>query len=148
MRTHVPEEVDPQIVLDLLNAADCDEWKDESVREMFRLVAQGFRQLLAERDELRDTLQYGRNGSNWPSTVAILEGCLRGFPAGRAFLSRWTAEEKRADEAEAVLSEIFDDMTGHPEFDPYADTIQRIPISASYVSTIAVLMGPRLGGAS
>ena len=43
--------VDPQMVLDLLNAADCDEWKDPSVREMFRLVALGFRQVLAERDE-------------------------------------------------------------------------------------------------
>jgi hypothetical protein len=49
-----PTKVDPQMVLDLLNAADCDEWKDPSVREMFRLVALGFRQTLAERDELNE----------------------------------------------------------------------------------------------
>ena len=49
--------VDPQMVLDLLNAADCDEWKDPSVREMFRLVALGFRQVLAERDELNEDVR-------------------------------------------------------------------------------------------
>jgi len=36
---------------------------------------------------------------NWPQTLSALESALSTFPAGRAFLSRWTADEKRASEA-------------------------------------------------
>ena len=41
--------------------------------------------------------------SSWPQTVAALEEALSTFPAGRSFLSRWTAAERALAESRALL---------------------------------------------
>jgi len=93
--------VDPQMVLDLLNAADCDEWKDPSVREMFRLVALGFRQVLAERDELRAEVEKWKR-YNAPAVRLIGEAGERADKA---------EGERDAIKAEAVrLSEVVNSL--------------------------------------
>ncbi len=83
-------EVEAQALIDLLDAGDTDDWKDPSVREMFRLVAHGFRQLLAERNEAR-------------ARVARLE----------AEVKAWEHTAKFYDRMEAAMEDLA--ATGHTD---------------------------------
>lgn len=85
--SHVPEEP-------IVKCSVCGLHPSEFMCRQHFIVEAREQRERAERAEAVITM-----AGNWPQTVGKLEEALSTFPAGRAFLTQWTAEEKRASEA-------------------------------------------------